>query len=134
MGKAGGRASATSRNGLNDDVADAKLIGLGKRRLEQLVNSDNEQVALRAATALYSYRAQSPPASEAPTTPERPGYGDTTVADIFRVLVFEAHGAFDEDMKRLVVEAYWTIADEERERFTAETRPGQPTAEMATRP
>jgi hypothetical protein len=37
-------------------------------------------------------------------------------------------------MKRLVVEAYWTIADEERERFAAETGPGQPTGEMAARP
>jgi hypothetical protein len=56
-GRFGGRGRARSMLGISDELADTNLREHCRARLEMLVNSDNEQVALRAATAPFSYRA-----------------------------------------------------------------------------
>jgi hypothetical protein len=62
IGKLGGRGRTRSVLGISDKVADDKLIGQAKAALEKSLQSDNEQVRLRAAQSLYSYRAAPPPA------------------------------------------------------------------------
>jgi hypothetical protein len=65
MGQAGGRGRTRSVLGISDEAADDQLRPQAKKRLESLVASDNEQIALRASAALYSYRSQAPPADQA---------------------------------------------------------------------
>jgi hypothetical protein len=109
IGSAGGRASAASRNGLTEHVADEKLRNLGKRRLEALVNSDNEQIALRAATALYSYRAQQPPrnALESSYDPSDPPHlingKPVSIAAVLEVAVFDAQGLLDDELATVIL-------------------------------
>ena len=66
MGQKGGQARTRSVLGISDDVADPDLRAMARKRLEQLVNSDDERAALAAARALYSYGPQRPPAGETP--------------------------------------------------------------------
>jgi hypothetical protein len=112
IGKRGGQRSAASRNGLSDEVADQKLIGLGKRRLEQLVNSENEQVALRAATALYSYRAQQPPSEPASVEagPVPAGRG-VSLAKLIEIFVFDAKGALDDEFAAVILRSAAKVRD-----------------------
>jgi hypothetical protein len=59
--------------GVSDVVADERLRQQGKKALEELVNSPNESVRLRAATALYSYRAAAPPPDPVEFKPQTAG-------------------------------------------------------------
>jgi hypothetical protein len=47
--------------GISDQVADDSLREKARKRLEQVLDGDDEGAALRAATALYSYRAAPAP-------------------------------------------------------------------------
>jgi hypothetical protein len=60
IGAAGGRGSVRSRLGPSDDVADEGLREKARRRLEKVLDGDDEAAALRAAQSLYSYRAAEP--------------------------------------------------------------------------
>jgi hypothetical protein len=61
VGRLGGRGRTRSVLGISDEVADEKLRAQAAKRLEALVHSDNESIAVRAATALHSYRAVEAP-------------------------------------------------------------------------
>jgi hypothetical protein len=61
IGAAGGRGSVRSRLGLSDEIADESLREKARRRLEKVLDGDDEAAALRAGQSLYSYRAAQPP-------------------------------------------------------------------------
>jgi Family of unknown function (DUF5763) len=61
LGKLGGRGRTRSVLSIDPTVADDDLRAQARRRLELLVNSEDERTALAAARALYSYSAQRPP-------------------------------------------------------------------------
>lgn len=61
LGRKGGRGRTRSMLGIDDTVAEGRLRAQAKRALEDALQTDNEQVWLRAAQALYSYRAAAPP-------------------------------------------------------------------------
>jgi hypothetical protein len=89
IGKLGGRGRTRSVLGISDVVADERLRAQGKKALEELVNSDNESVRLRAATALYSYRSQAPPVEQ---PREHGGPGKVIgLGDLLRVAVECGH-------------------------------------------
>ena len=67
IGRSGGLARTRSQLGISPELADDQLRAQARRRLEALVNSDDERTALAAARALYSYGPQRPPAGEAQT-------------------------------------------------------------------
>jgi hypothetical protein len=56
LGRRGGRRSPIEKLRV---AADDSLREKARKRLEQVLEGDDEAAALRAATALYSYRAES---------------------------------------------------------------------------
>ena len=100
IGAAGGRGSVRSRLGLSDDVADEGLREKARRRLEKVLDGDDEAAALRAAQSLYSYRAAQAPANHE----RRGGEGGVylasgrkvvSLADVLE-LCLEAKGIYDD--------------------------------------
>jgi hypothetical protein len=73
IGRSGGRGRTRSVLGISDEVADDKLRGKAKRRLEQMLDSEDEGKRLAPARALYSYGPAKPPVDEAlaPVWPSR---------------------------------------------------------------
>jgi hypothetical protein len=61
LGRLGGRGRTRKMLGLSDHIADESLREKARRRLEQILEGDDEAAALRAATALYSDRAAPAP-------------------------------------------------------------------------
>jgi hypothetical protein len=96
LGKLGGRGRTRSVLGISDKVVDEKLRAQAKEALESALNSENEQVRLRAAQALYSYRAQAPPLAEQPRReagrPKIISLGDILDAAFGSRGVLELHG------------------------------------------
>jgi hypothetical protein len=100
-GAAGGRGSVRSRLGLSDDIADEGLREKARRRLERVLDGDDEAAALRAAQSLYSYRAAQPPADLKPPDGEdgvylASGRRVISLADLLELGLDEAEGIFDE--------------------------------------
>ena len=70
LGRLGGQSRSRKLLGISDTVADENLRAKAKKALEQALSSENDQVRLRAAQSLYSYRAAPPPSEreeQAPT-------------------------------------------------------------------
>jgi hypothetical protein len=96
IGQAGGQARSRSVLGINDEVADDRLRAKAKRRLEELLDSDDESKRLAAARSLYSYQATKPPAEEqSEQDHERISHGGATIADVIELSL--AYGAITED-------------------------------------
>jgi hypothetical protein len=74
LGRKGGQARTRSVLAIDPAVADEDLRAQARRRLELLVNSEDERTALAAARALYSYGPQRPPDEPAPIEwhPDKP--------------------------------------------------------------
>jgi hypothetical protein len=83
-GRLGGRGRTRSVLGISDAVADEGLRAQAKLALENALASDNEQVRLRAAQSLYSYRSQEAPRDAARTGPDHPGRGVFYIGDLVR--------------------------------------------------
>jgi hypothetical protein len=100
IGAAGGRGSVRSRLGLSDEVADEGLREKARRRLEKVLDGDDEAAALRAAQSLYSYRAAQPPADHRRREGEdgvylASGRKVVSLADVLE-LCLEAKGIYDD--------------------------------------
>jgi hypothetical protein len=99
--------------GHSDQVADDTLREKARRRLEQVLEGDDPAAALRAATALYSYRAapalEEQRAVDAHTEPlTADGRRPTSLADVVRfALSISEHGAASPDL----VEACREVVD-----------------------
>jgi hypothetical protein len=106
LGKLGGRGRTRSVLGISDAVADDKLRAQAKTALEEALNSDNEQVRLRAAQSLYSYRSQEAPREPA-TAPEHPERGVFGIADLAAMAaelkVFNQSGGMTESAEQELV-------------------------------
>ena len=99
LGRLGGRGRARRALGISDAVADEGLRAQAKLALEQALGSENEQVRLRAAQSLYSYRAAPPPAESAAVAPEglalKDGRKVVGLADILELCLERPAGIFD---------------------------------------
>jgi hypothetical protein len=128
LGSRGGRQSVRSRLSLDHSVADDRLRAKAKRRLEALLDSDDESKRLSAARALYSYSAVKPPNDEESKNCEcaRGGWCSAhgyqarhrepfKVVDVLKVFLLDAEGILDDpEIQRIVIEAYTRIPDVQR--------------------
>jgi hypothetical protein len=103
LGRAGGRASARSRNGIGSN----NLRGLAKRQLEGLLRSDDERIRIQAAKALYSFGSQAAPIADvdepaAPPPTLRDGSRVTSLGDVLALA--DQLGVVVEPMRELRAE------------------------------
>jgi hypothetical protein len=84
IGRKGGQQRTRNLLGLDDSVADESLRAKARRKLESILDGGDSAAALRAATALYSYRSQQPPHEQQPE-PSRPG-GTFGVRDLVKLM------------------------------------------------
>ena len=85
--------------GISEAVADESLRAQAKQALEQALGSDNEQVRLRAAQSLYSYRAAAPPSTSGTVASEglwlQDGRKVVGLADLLELCLQRDRGVFD---------------------------------------
>jgi len=126
LGRKGGQQRTRNLLGIDDSVADDKLRSQAKKALEEALASDNEQVRLRAAQSLYSYRAQAAPSSER-LTQEGGAFGTDgrrviSLADVLELATDRVQGAFDDARTQDVI---LRAADRVRELQAAGVRVGE---------
>jgi hypothetical protein len=109
LGRKGGKASVKSRLGLDVD-ADESLRAKARQRLHSMLDSDNPQLALRAAQSLFSYSSAKPPNELAGVE----GAGavramvngkPVTIASLLEVAVFEARGVLDGELADVILKS-----------------------------
>jgi hypothetical protein len=92
--------------GIDESVADDKLRSQAKKALEAALNSENEQVRLRAALSLYSYRA-APPPDERPQDEQHSARRVYGIADLVAgaadCKIFSQLGGLDEETEQQLV-------------------------------
>jgi hypothetical protein len=106
IGAKGGRGRTRSVLGISDEVADDSLRQKARERLHSMLDSDNPQLALRAAQSLFSYSSAKPPA-ELPDPSKAPGvnHRGVTITSLLNVAVFEAEGVVDDELADVILRA-----------------------------